>query len=164
MTPGKAASQAGHAFLASYLKAKPDVAQAFISDAGGTKVVLTAPDEASLWQIYLIMLFFLFALLFAACAKSFASRRGNATIFALVLVGPPYPTDSTDHGHGPTTYLVGPFHLLWVDLAQSGAASLPDDACELGFCEKPGLAARLGWGLVYERPLLSRPRIVQLVA
>lgn len=52
MTPGKAASQAGHAFLASYLKSEPDAAQDFVKDGGGTKIVLAVPDEATLWQAY----------------------------------------------------------------------------------------------------------------
>lgn len=48
MTPGKAASQAGHAFLASYLKSDPEAAQAFVADGGGTKIVLAVPDEVAL--------------------------------------------------------------------------------------------------------------------
>lgn len=47
MPPGKAAAQAGHAFLDSFLKADPDVAAAYLAD-GGTKIVLIAPDEAAL--------------------------------------------------------------------------------------------------------------------
>lgn len=52
MTAGKAASQAGHAFLASYIKAPSDIAQAYVADEGGTKVVLSCPDEATIWQAY----------------------------------------------------------------------------------------------------------------
>jgi PTH2 family peptidyl-tRNA hydrolase len=52
MTPGKAASQAGHAFLSSYLRADPDTARAYVADGGGTKVVLAVPDEPALWQAY----------------------------------------------------------------------------------------------------------------
>lgn len=53
MPPGKAASQAGHAFLDSFLKASPDITNAYHSDGCGTKVVLLAPDEVTLRQIHL---------------------------------------------------------------------------------------------------------------
>lgn len=52
MTAGKAASQAGHAFLSSFIKADPEAAQAYVADGGGTKIVLAAADEASLWRCY----------------------------------------------------------------------------------------------------------------
>jgi peptidyl-tRNA hydrolase, PTH2 family len=52
MTSGKAAAQAGHAFVASFIKSDPDAQRAFTSDAGWTKVVLAAPDESTLWQAY----------------------------------------------------------------------------------------------------------------
>jgi len=52
MTSGKAASQAGHAFLASFLKASPAASKAYVDDDGGTKVVLAVSDEPSLWQLY----------------------------------------------------------------------------------------------------------------
>lgn len=45
MTPGKAASQAGHAFLGSFLSSqssRPEVARAYAADLPGTKVALTA--------------------------------------------------------------------------------------------------------------------------
>lgn len=51
MTAGKAASQAGHAFLDSFLKASPDQTSAYMAD-GGTKVVLACADEKALCDIY----------------------------------------------------------------------------------------------------------------
>jgi peptidyl-tRNA hydrolase len=51
MTTGKAASQAGHAFLDSYLTAPPDIIQAYLAD-GGTKVVLRVANERELCDIY----------------------------------------------------------------------------------------------------------------
>lgn len=51
MTAGKAASQAGHAFLDSYLTAPPDILEAYRAD-GGTKVVLAAVDERTLCDVY----------------------------------------------------------------------------------------------------------------
>jgi len=51
MTAGKAASQVGHAFLDSYIKAPPDIIAAYLAD-GGTKIVLTVPDEKSLCDAY----------------------------------------------------------------------------------------------------------------
>lgn len=47
----KAASQAGHAFLDSFLSASPEITKAYLDD-GGTKIVLAVPDEASLWKVY----------------------------------------------------------------------------------------------------------------
>ena len=52
MTGGLIASQAGHAFLHSYLKSPPDISDAYISDGGGIAVVLACPDEATIWQLY----------------------------------------------------------------------------------------------------------------
>lgn len=51
MTAGKAASQAGHAFLDSFLKAPSEYTSAYLAD-GGTKVVLAAKDERELCSIY----------------------------------------------------------------------------------------------------------------
>lgn len=51
MTRGKAASQAGHAFLDSFLTAPPDIIQAYRAD-GGTKIVLAVSDERALADIY----------------------------------------------------------------------------------------------------------------
>lgn len=51
MTPGKAASQAGHAFLDSFLKAPSESVSAYLAD-GGTKVVLSVKDEKELADIY----------------------------------------------------------------------------------------------------------------
>jgi hypothetical protein len=51
MTTGKAASQAGHAFLDAFLQASPEQTSAYIAD-GGTKVVLQVPDERSLCEVY----------------------------------------------------------------------------------------------------------------
>jgi peptidyl-tRNA hydrolase len=51
MTSGKAASQAGHAFLDSFLTAPPDNVHAYIAD-GGTKIVLTVPGERELCDLF----------------------------------------------------------------------------------------------------------------
>jgi peptidyl-tRNA hydrolase len=51
MTSGKAASQAGHAFLDSFLTASPDDARAYLDD-GGTKIVLTVPGERELCDLF----------------------------------------------------------------------------------------------------------------
>jgi peptidyl-tRNA hydrolase len=51
MTSGKAASQAGHAFLDSFLTATPDLTAAYIAD-GGTKIVLTVPGERELCDLF----------------------------------------------------------------------------------------------------------------
>jgi len=51
MTAGKAASQAGHAFLDSFLKASTEQVSAYLAD-GGTKVVLSVSDEKALCDIY----------------------------------------------------------------------------------------------------------------
>ncbi len=51
MSTGKAASQAGHAFLDSFTKASPDIADAYQAN-GSTKVVLVAEDEVALRQLY----------------------------------------------------------------------------------------------------------------
>jgi peptidyl-tRNA hydrolase len=50
-TSGEAAAQAGHAFLDSFLKAPPDLTQAYVSD-GGTKIVLSVHNEAVLRAAY----------------------------------------------------------------------------------------------------------------
>ena len=52
MTNGKSAAQAGHAFLAAFLKAHISVRDEYVADEGGTKVVLVSPDEATIWQAY----------------------------------------------------------------------------------------------------------------
>jgi peptidyl-tRNA hydrolase, PTH2 family len=52
MTSGKASSQAGHAFLDSYVKAPPDIARAYRAEGEGTKVVLVAEDEAALRELH----------------------------------------------------------------------------------------------------------------
>lgn len=51
MPPGKSASQAGHAFLDSYLSAPPDL-QAAYRQGGGTKVILIAPDRHALEALH----------------------------------------------------------------------------------------------------------------
>ena len=51
MTSGKAASQAGHAFLDSFLTAPKDNAEAYLAD-GGTKIVLTVPGERELCDLF----------------------------------------------------------------------------------------------------------------
>jgi peptidyl-tRNA hydrolase len=43
---------AAHAILASFIKAGSDAQSAFLGDDAGTKVVLAAPDEGTLWQAY----------------------------------------------------------------------------------------------------------------
>ena len=52
MTAGKAASQAGHAFLDSFLKSSSENKDAYVTPAGGTKVVLAVDSEARLREIY----------------------------------------------------------------------------------------------------------------
>lgn len=55
MPAGKLASQAGHAFLNSYLKAltdRPETAVAYQADGLGTKVCLVAPSESRLLHAY----------------------------------------------------------------------------------------------------------------
>lgn len=51
MTKGKAASQAGHAFLDSFLKANPDIIKSYLA-SGGTKIVLSARSERELCDLY----------------------------------------------------------------------------------------------------------------
>lgn len=51
MSAGKSASQAGHAFLDSYLTAPPDIVSSYL-DHGGTKIVLTARSESELRTAY----------------------------------------------------------------------------------------------------------------
>lgn len=51
MTKGKAASQAGHAFLDSLLTAHPDITKAYLA-AGGTKIVLSVASERALCDLY----------------------------------------------------------------------------------------------------------------
>lgn len=52
MSPGKAASQAGHAFLDSFLSASPHIAEAYHADGMGIKVVLAAEGEHELRTLY----------------------------------------------------------------------------------------------------------------
>lgn len=52
MPPGKAASQAGHAFLDSYSKAPIPLAARYHAGGMGTKVVLVAPGEEQLRAIH----------------------------------------------------------------------------------------------------------------
>jgi peptidyl-tRNA hydrolase len=52
MPPGKAASQAGHAFLDSFLKSPPDIQKSYLQD-GGTKIVLLADDEVHLRALHM---------------------------------------------------------------------------------------------------------------
>lgn len=51
MSAGQSAAQAGHAFLDSFLTSPPEIAKAYRDD-GGTKIVLTAPDEAALCLLF----------------------------------------------------------------------------------------------------------------
>lgn len=51
MTAGKAASQAGHAFLDAFDTATSEQQAAYRRD-GGTKIVLTAPDERALCDLF----------------------------------------------------------------------------------------------------------------
>lgn len=50
MTAGKAASQASHAFLDSFLTAPQDIARSYLAD-GGTKIVLAVPGERELCDL-----------------------------------------------------------------------------------------------------------------
>jgi peptidyl-tRNA hydrolase len=43
MSPGKIASQAGHAFMEAFLAAPPEAQAAYRKDAPGTKICLRAP-------------------------------------------------------------------------------------------------------------------------
>lgn len=52
MPAGKAASQAGHAFLDAYSKANPEIREAYRADGEGTKVVLIARNEGVLQAAY----------------------------------------------------------------------------------------------------------------
>jgi peptidyl-tRNA hydrolase len=53
MTAGKAASQAGHAFLSAYISAPPDVRDAYHdADGDSTKITLDAPNESALRRAY----------------------------------------------------------------------------------------------------------------
>jgi peptidyl-tRNA hydrolase len=53
MTAGKAASQAGHAFLSAYIAAPPDVRDAYHdADGDSTKITLSARTEHELRQAY----------------------------------------------------------------------------------------------------------------
>jgi PTH2 family peptidyl-tRNA hydrolase len=51
MTAGKAASQAGHAFLDAFIKAPSNLTQAYLAD-GGTKIVLSVSGEKELCDVY----------------------------------------------------------------------------------------------------------------
>jgi PTH2 family peptidyl-tRNA hydrolase len=54
MSPGKAAAQAGHAYLEAYFRAlelSPALAAAYRADPPGTKVVLAARDEPALLRL-----------------------------------------------------------------------------------------------------------------
>lgn len=52
MTTGKAASQAGHAFLDAFLQSTPESIRAYLSDGGGTKVVLAVDGEQRLREVH----------------------------------------------------------------------------------------------------------------
>lgn len=52
MSAGKSASQAGHAFLESFLKSPPEITQAYLADGGGTKVVLAVDSECRLREVH----------------------------------------------------------------------------------------------------------------
>lgn len=52
MTAGKAASQAAHAALDSYLSATPHAREAYHGPDGGTKVTLQCPSEPVLRAAY----------------------------------------------------------------------------------------------------------------
>ena len=51
MTPGKKASQAGHAFLDSFLRSSTEQRDSYIAD-GGTKIVLSVATERELCALY----------------------------------------------------------------------------------------------------------------
>lgn len=52
MPSGKAASQAGHAFLDTYLTAPATLRAAYHADGMGTKIVLIAADEVALRALH----------------------------------------------------------------------------------------------------------------
>lgn len=52
MTPGKAAAQAGHAFLDAYLTAPSDIQEQYRLDRHGTKIVLGAKDAEHIHRIH----------------------------------------------------------------------------------------------------------------
>ena len=52
LTAGAAAAQAGHAFLDSFLKAPPELTQAYVTGGGGTKIVLSVQNESVLRAAY----------------------------------------------------------------------------------------------------------------
>ena len=52
MRPGKAASQAGHAFLDAFLKSDLKTQARYFSNGEGTKVVLEAEDEVALRELH----------------------------------------------------------------------------------------------------------------
>lgn len=52
MTAGKAASQAGHAFLDAFLTSIPEQRNPYLRDGGGTKVVLAVDGEDRLRRVF----------------------------------------------------------------------------------------------------------------
>ena len=52
MGVGKVASQAGHAYLGSFLKADPDTQREYMKDGIGTKVCLECPNLEALERVY----------------------------------------------------------------------------------------------------------------
>jgi len=52
MTTGKAASQAGHAFLDAFMASIPQNREDYFGDGGGTKVVLAVDNEHRLREIF----------------------------------------------------------------------------------------------------------------
>jgi PTH2 family peptidyl-tRNA hydrolase len=54
MPPGKLAAQAGHAFLQAFVRAPPLLQAQYHADGIGTKVVLLAPDDATLLRLHSI--------------------------------------------------------------------------------------------------------------
>lgn len=55
MTPGKSASQAGHAYLESFVKTDRRTSLRYL-DAGGTKIALQAPDLSTLESLHVAVL------------------------------------------------------------------------------------------------------------
>ena len=89
MGTGKIASQSGHAYINSYLKASPEIQREYMKDGIGTKVCLACPNLSQLQTAYEIAV----ALGFPA---TFIIDSGCPDFFG----GVPTPTAA---GFGPLT-------------------------------------------------------------
>jgi peptidyl-tRNA hydrolase len=52
MTPGRAAAQAGHAFVNSFSKAPEDMRAAYAAETETCKIVLSCPDQPTLMHLW----------------------------------------------------------------------------------------------------------------